>query len=195
VLTSREPERARRFVVRARHANIAIATNRVMSHTSSDSDQDPAYDRSAFVVPVERVAVQLILSDGSRHDVLMPRGPGQPIAEVFTAKEPFFPAQQAGTMRLYSRAALACVAIDAGMLERVSLVYDDDESSLPEMERAVRVQLLGGVVLEGELRFVKVFGRGRISDVLNEAVVSFELHVGRIVHHIAKVHVLTIDER
>jgi hypothetical protein len=40
-----------------------------------------------------------------------------------------------------------------------------------------------------------VFGRGRISDVLNEPAASFALHIGTRVHHIAKVHVLTIDER
>jgi hypothetical protein len=50
-------------------------------------------------------------------------------------------------------------------------------------------------VLQGGLRFVKVVGRGRISDVLNEPSASFALHVDTRVHHIAKAHVLTIDER
>jgi hypothetical protein len=166
-----------------------------LNHAPPESDQDPAFDRNAFVVPVERVAARLILSDGSQHDVLLPRGPGQPIADVFEAREPFLPANEAGTMRLFSRAALACVAVDAGSLERVSLVEDVDDSALPELERAVSVQLSGGVVLEGGLRFVPVFGRGRISDILNESAASFPLHVGTRVHHIAKAHVLTIDER
>ncbi len=165
-----------------------------MNHASSDTEQDPAFDRNAFVVPVERVAATLILSDGSRHEVLLPRGPGQPIADVFEAREPFLPAQEAGAMRLFARAALACVAIDSGALERVSLVEIDD-SELPELERPVSVQLAGGVLLQGGLRFVKVVGRGRISDVLNEPAASFALHVDTRVHHIAKAHVLTIDER
>jgi len=165
-----------------------------MNQSPPETEQDPAFDRNAFVVPVERVAAELIMSDGSRHEVLMPRGPGQPIADVFEAREPFLPAQEAGAMRLFARAALACIAIDSGALERVSLIEIDD-SELPELERPVSVQLAGGVVLQGGLRFVKVHGRGRISDVLNEPTASFALHVGTRVHHIAKAHVLTIDER
>jgi hypothetical protein len=165
-----------------------------VNNAPPEAEQDPAFDRHAFVVPVERVAALLILSDGSRHEVSLPRGPGQPIADVFEAREPFLPAQEAGAMRLFARAALACVAVDSGALERVSLVEIDD-SELPELERPVSVQLAGGVVLQGGLRFVKVFGRGRISDVLNEPAASFALHVGTRVHHIAKAHVLTIDER
>ena len=165
-----------------------------MSQPSPESEQDPAFDRNAFVVPVERVAARLILADGSRHDVLLPRGPGQPIADVFEARERFLPAQEAGTMRLYARAALACVVVDERALERVSLIADPDDFALAEVARAVTVQLSGGVQLQGELRFVPVVGRGRISDVLNDRAASFALHVDGLVHHVAKAHVLTIDE-
>jgi hypothetical protein len=176
----------------------ATITNDLESHAMNqpphETEQDPAFDRNAFVVPVERVAAQLIMSDGGRHDVLLPRNPGQPIADVFEAREPFLPAQEAGAMRLFARAALACIAVESGALERVSFV-DLDDSELPELERTVAVQLAGGVELQGGLRFVKVHGRGRISDVLNESSASFALHIGTRVHHIAKAHVLTIDER
>ena len=160
-----------------------------------ESEQDPVFDRNAFVVPVERVAARLILTDGSQHEVLLPRGPGQPIAEVFTAREPFGPAQEAGTMRLFARAALAVIAVDERAHERVSLIEDDLDFALPEVLRAVRVQLSCGLVLEGELHFVPVVGRGRISDVLNEHAPSFALHVDTVVHHVAKAHVLLIEER
>ena len=78
---------------------------------------------------------------------------------------------------------------------RPSLIEEPDDFALPEVGRAVAVQLSGGVRLEGELRFVPVVGRGRISDVLNEPTPSFALHVGTRAHHVAKLHVLTIDER
>lgn len=164
-----------------------------MTH-SPPEEQDSVFDRNAFVVPVERVAARLILAGGSQHDVLLPRGPGQPIAEVFSAKEPFLPAQEAGAMRLFARAALAVIAIDERALERVSLI-DDADFALPEVSRAVRVQLSSGLSLEGELRFVPVVGRGRISDVLNEPASSFALYSDSLVQHVAKAHVLVIEER
>jgi hypothetical protein len=163
--------------------------------SSPDSEQDPAFDRNAFVVPVERVAARLILADGSSHEVLLPRGPGQPIAEVFVAREPFLPAQEGGIMRLFARAALACVAVERCAFQRTSLVDEIDDFALPEVQRPVSVQLTCGVVLEGELHFVPVVGRGRISDVLNEPAPSFALHKGTLIQHVAKAHVLTIDER
>jgi hypothetical protein len=166
-----------------------------VNHSPPESEQDPAFDRNAFVVPVERVAARLILADGSQHDVLLPRGPGQPIADVFAARESFFAAQEGGVMRLYARAALACVALDERALERVSMIEEPEDFELPEVARAVTVQLSGGVALDGELRFVPVVGRGRISDVLNEPAASFALHGGSLVYHVAKAHVLTIDER
>jgi hypothetical protein len=160
--------------------------------------EDLAFDRNAFVVPVERVAVRLILSDGSQHDVVLPRGHGQPLSEVFEAREPFLPAQQAGKVRLYARAALAAIAVaprDVPEPARMSIPdLDPDADALPQLERTIRVQLQSGVVLEGVLHYVPVVGRGRVSDVMNEDTASFTLHVGNVIHHVAKSHVLTIDE-
>jgi hypothetical protein len=169
-----------------------------MKSAPPEPEHDHAFDRNAFVVPVERVSVRLFLSDGSQHDVVLPRGPGQPLHEVFEGREPFLPAQQGGKVRLYARSALACLAIAAKDMpppERQSIPeLDPDMDDLPLLERSIRVQLQGGVVLEGAVHYVPVFGRGRVSDVMNEPSASFELHVGNVVHHVAKVHVLTVDE-
>ena len=51
-----------------------------------------------------------------------------------------------------------------------------------------------GVVLEGELRYVVVEGRARLTDVLNEHAETFCIHADGDVHHIAKAHVLCVEE-
>jgi two-component system response regulator HydG len=141
---------------------------------------------NAFVVPVQRVRVELILDDGSRHQALLPRGPGQPIEELFEARESFVPVRQGETTRIYARASIACVIVpDAD---------EPEDDGLPRKVRAVRVTLHSGAVLDGELRYVPVEGRARVTDVLNEFTPSFPLYAGAGVHHIAKAHVRYVEE-
>lgn len=141
---------------------------------------------NAFVVPIDRVRATLILDDGSRREVILPRGQGQSIEELFGARELFVPVNEEGRTRIYARAALACVIAGSEAVE---------DDGLPRKHRAVRVTLRSGVVIEGELRYVPVEGRARVTDVLNEPSASFALHAGDLVHHVAKMHVRSLEER
>jgi len=106
--------------------------------------------------------------------------------ELFEAREPFIPVREGSSTRIYARNALACVVVsDPG---------EPEDDALPHKQRRVRVTLQSGVVLEGELRYVAVEGRGRVTDVLNESSPSFSLHAGETVRHIAKAHVRSIEE-
>jgi DNA-binding NtrC family response regulator len=147
---------------------------------------EPVAPANAFVVPIDRVSATLILDDGSQREVVLPRGQGQAMEELFEAREAFIPVREGGSTCIYARNALACVVVsDAG---------EPEDDALPHKERRVRVTLQSGVVLEGELRYVAVEGRGRVTDVLNESSPSFSLHAGATVRHIAKAHVRSIEE-
>lgn len=168
--------------------------SRYVTEAPPELQEEVLVASNAFVVPVDSLAATVILSDGTRHEVVFSRGPGQPIEELLEAREGFVPVKEGGKTRIYARCALACVIVpvivrDAG---------DEDGSegdALPHKRRAVRVSLLSRIVLEGELRYVAVEGRGRVTDVLNEDSLSFSLHASDAVHHIAKAHVLCIEER
>jgi len=147
---------------------------------------EPVAQLNEFVVPVHRIRATLILDDGSRREVALPRGQGQSIEDLFAARELFVPVNESGGTRIYARSALACVVADEP---------EPADDGLPHKLRAVRVTLRSGIVLEGELRYVAVEGRARVTDVLNEPAPSFPLHAGTVVHHIAKVHVRSIEER
>lgn len=144
-------------------------------------------ETNAFVVPIDQLAALLILADGTRHEVVLPRSPGRPLEDLFEAREPFVPVKEGGKTRIYARGALACVVV------RESGEVEDD--GLPRKRRVVAVSLRSGLMLEGELRYVAVEGRGRVTDVLNESTPSFALHTSGCVHHIVKAHVLCIEER
>jgi DNA-binding NtrC family response regulator len=151
-----------------------------------DLQDEPVAEPNAFVVPVQRIRATLILDDGSRREVALPRGQGQSIEDLFAARELFVPVNESGGTRIYARSTLACVVADESA---------PDDDGLPHKHRAVRVTLRSGVVLEGELRYVAVEGRARVTDVLNEAAPSFTLYAGTTAHHIAKAHVRSIEER
>jgi DNA-binding NtrC family response regulator len=146
---------------------------------------------NAFVVPVDPLAAVVVLSDGTRHDMVFACGPGQPVADILETRDGFVPVKVDGKTRIYARNALACVIVHASESEADGA----EDDGLPYKRRAVRVSLRSGVQLDGELRYVAVVGRGRVTDVLNEDALSFSLHAGGAVHHIAKAHVLCIEER
>jgi hypothetical protein len=155
-----------------------------VTHAPPEADDPGAHN--VFAVPVDRIEVTLMLPDGSRHDVRLPRGPGRPLEHLFEDKEPFLAVQQAGQTRIYARAALSCVFARG--------LTPPEEDALPQRRRAVRVQLRGGFMLEGELRFVPVEGRARVTDVLNEDTPSIALYRDDGLQLIAKAHVLYVEE-
>jgi DNA-binding NtrC family response regulator len=160
--------------------------SRYLTEAPGERAEPPAPPANAFMVPVERVGATLVLSDGTRHEVVLPRSAGQSLEELLAAKEPFMPVQQDGSTRIYARSALSCVTVrDEG---------ERDDEALPRSRRSVRVRLHSGVAIEGELRYVVVEGRARLTDVLNEHAETFCIHASGAVHHIAKAHVLCVEE-
>lgn len=166
--------------------NLKELETRVSTYVTNAPPEFDTAPQNAFAVPVDRLQVTLILPDGTRHEVRLPRGPGRPLEELFEDKEPFLAVQQSGQTRIYARAALACIV--------ATNAAPPHDEALPQRSREVRVLLRGGVTLEGELRFVPVEGRTRVTDVLNEHSPSFALHRGELVHLIAKAHVLCVEE-
>lgn len=141
---------------------------------------------SAFAVPVARLPATLILLDGSRSEVQLSFVLGSAIEDLFEPGDPFLPVHVGGGVRIYARAALACISVPEDELQSDGLVRH---------ARKVRVQLRSGAALEGELRYVMVEGQARVTDVLNEPARSFAVYEDGRVHHIAKAHVLCVDER
>ncbi len=142
---------------------------------------------NVLAVPVERFAATLVLQNGASCEVLLSCGLGHPVEDVFSAKEPFLAVQESGRTRIYARSALACIHVQAAQTT--------DEDSLPLRHQPVSVRLSSGTQIEGELRYVAVEGRARATDVLNEEGPSFSLYAGDRVSHVAKAHVLSVEER
>jgi len=160
--------------------------SKYVTEAPPDAASEPMPEPNAFVVPVDRIMATLILDDGSRREVVLARGQSQSTEEVLEAKDAFLPVKEGGGTRIYARSAVACIAVS-----EPQAVEDD---GLPRKQRTIRVLLRSGVVLEGELRYVAVEGRSRVTDIVNEDSHSFTLHVGAAVHHIAKAHVRSIEE-
>lgn len=141
---------------------------------------------SAYAVPTARVPATIFLADGSRSDVQLSFLLGSTIEELFEPGDPFLPVHVGGAVRIYARDALACVA-----------VKDEDNlraDGFARCARKVQVLLRSGTELAGELRYVEVEGRARVTDVLNEPAPSFALYADGRVLHVAKAHVLSVDE-
>jgi DNA-binding NtrC family response regulator len=167
-------------------SELETRVSRYLTDAPAEPSDRPAAPANVFMVPVERVGASLVLSDGTRHEVVLPRGSGLSVEKLFTAREPFMPVQEAGGTRIYARTALACITVrDQG---------EHDDEALPRSCHTVRARLHCGVVLEGELRYVVVEGRARLTDVLNEDSETFCIHASGDAHHIAKAHVLCVEE-
>jgi hypothetical protein len=139
-------------------------------------------------VPVEKASVEVLLSDGTRHSLVVFQAPGQALESFAEAPEPFFPAHELERLRLFARANIVALSEE----RRASRLPSDDD--LPETQRTVRVHVQGGEVLEGELRFVACEGSLRPIDHLNESSRCFPLFTTGRVHHIVKAHVLFVEE-
>lgn len=139
-------------------------------------------------VPVEKASVEVLLSDGTRHSLVVFQAPGQGLESFVEAPEPFFPAHERDTLRLFARANIVALSGERRASE------SPQEDDVPETQRTVRVHVQGGEVLEGELRFVACEGALRPIDHLNEASRSFPLFTLGRVHHIVKAYVLFVAE-
>jgi hypothetical protein len=139
-------------------------------------------------VPVEKASVEVLLSDGTRHSLVVFQAPGQRLENFADAPEPFFPAHEQDRVRLFARANIVALSGE----RRASRLPGEDDP--PETQRTVRVHVRSGEVLEGDLRFVACEGSLRPVDHLNESARSFPLFTTGRVYHIAKAHVLFVEE-
>jgi hypothetical protein len=139
-------------------------------------------------VPVERASVEVLLSDGTRHSLVVFQAPGQGLESFAEAPEPFFPAHEQERLRLFARANIVALSGE----RRASRLPGEDD--LPETQRTVRVHVASGEILEGDLRFIACEGSLRPVDHLNESSRSFPLFTTGRVHHIVKAHVLFVEE-
>ena len=169
--------------------NLAELEQRVERFVSRASEAPPASkpSDSGFAVPVERQPATLTLEDGTRHEVELSIGAGQRIETLFEPAEAFLPAHEQGKVRIYARSALACIS--------VAEPAQPDAAELAQEASPIRVQLRSGGVIEGALRYVPVEGRTRVTDLLNGPAASFPVHLDGRVHHVAKAHVLYVEER
>lgn len=122
----------------------------------------------------ERKAVVFLAPDASPED-------------LFDQEAPFFPTEQDGVVRLFARASIVSVVVDADedgpdALSDVGIAYE---------RRSVAVHLRNGSVVTGSVMSV---GRTRTLDVLNQPARSFAVHAEGKVHHVAKAHVQHVEE-
>lgn len=138
-------------------------------------------------VPVERAQVE-VQTDRERRTGVVFLAPDSSPDDVFEEDSPFVPVEIGGKTRLYARAAVVSVVVDAVDGPPESLV----RLGVPMHPRAVAVHLRNGTVLTGVVMLV---GREeRTLDLLNRAHRSIAVHAGGQVHHVAKAHVEHVEE-
>lgn len=141
-------------------------------------------------VPVDRIPAELLLSDASRHSVVLFHVPGEGVESFLELADAFFPADVGGVFKLFSRRAVMVLSVSAGP---GGIQLNDDE--LPRVKRQIGVELVGGSKLEGEVRYVVWGAGGRPGDFLNQPAKTFPLFCGDRVHHVVKAHVLHIEPK
>jgi len=137
-------------------------------------------------VPVRRALVVLHTEQDERKAVVFLAPDASP-EDLFDQEAPFFPTEQDGVVRLFARASIVSVVVDADedgpdALSDVGIAYE---------RRSVAVHLRNGSVVTGSVMSV---GRTRTLDVLNQPARSFAVHAEGKVHHVAKAHVQHVEE-
>jgi DNA-binding NtrC family response regulator len=147
-----------------------------------------ASDRSTsgeFRLPVRREPVLLVLADGTSRRVSVFRVAHEAAEAILESDLPFLPVESGGAVHLYARRAIA--AITRSGADVVS--NDPLARHVP-----VVVHLQSGAQLRGELRYAAPHGSARAIDHLNAPVRTFAVYQGDEVHHVAKEHVLYVEE-
>lgn len=144
----------------------------------------PSYDE--LRVPVERVAVELH-TELDRYATVVFLSPGTRPVDIFDGSEAFFAAEENGKVRLFARASLSRIVVDAGDCAPASLM----KLGVPYDARGIVVRFRSGRVLTG---VVMSTGSSRTLDLLNERAKSFQVHADGKIHHVAKDHVDWVQE-
>jgi len=137
-------------------------------------------------VPVRRALVVFHTEQDEREAVVF-LAPNASPEDLFDQEGPFFPTEQDGIVRLFARASIVSIVVDADEDGPDSL----SDVGIPYERRSVAVHLRNGRVVTGSVMSV---GRTRTLDVLNQPARSFAVHAEGKVHHVAKAHVQHVVE-
>lgn len=137
-------------------------------------------------VPIQRIRAEI---HTEREEVagtlLLP--PLATVEEVFEDESAFVPADVDGQTRLLARSSIAAIVVEddsmPGSLASVGVTY---------AMRPVAVRLRSGGLIEGSLVLSPTLRR--TLDVLNQPAKSFVLHAAGRVFHVAKAHVVRVEE-
>jgi hypothetical protein len=137
-------------------------------------------------VPIQRIRAEIHTErEHMTGALLLP--PLATIEEVFEEDAAFVPSEVEGQTRLLARSSIAAIVVDddgmRGSLASLGVTY---------AMRPVAVYLRNGAVLEGSLVLSPTLRR--TLDVLNQSAKSFALHAGERMFHVAKAHVVRVEE-
>ena len=130
----------------------------------------------------------VVQTERERRQAIIFLPPSSSPAEFFEDERLFFPAEENGSIRLYSRSSVASLILDGddappGSLASHGIVYE---------ERPVAIHLRNGTSIVGTLSALE--GRTRTLDLVNEPGKSFAVSSDGAVVHVAKAHVEWIEE-
>ena len=139
-------------------------------------------------VPIQRIRAEIHTErEHVGGTLLLP--PLATIEDVFEDEAAFVPADVDGQTRLFARSSITAIVVDEdfdaapGSLATLGVAYE---------LRGVAVRLRNGDVLDGTLVLSPTLRR--TLDVLNQPAKSFALHAGGKILHVAKVHVINVEE-
>lgn len=137
-------------------------------------------------VPIQRIRAEIHTERELVAGVLL-LPPLATVEEVFEDDAAFVPADVEGQTRLFARSSIAAIVVEddrlPGSLVSVGVMY---------AMRPVAVRLRSGGVIEGSLVLSPTLRR--TLDVLNQSAKSFALHAAGRVFHVAKAHVVRVEE-
>lgn len=139
-------------------------------------------------VPIQRIRAEIHTErEHVSGTLLLP--PLATVEDVFEEQSPFVPADIDGQTRLFARSSLAAIVVE-GDVEPASAAMTT--LGVTYEVRGVAVRLRSGEVLEGTLVLSPMLRR--TLDVLNQPAKSFAIHAGGKVVHVAKAHVVNVEE-
>jgi hypothetical protein len=137
-------------------------------------------------VPIQRIRAEIHTERERVHAALL-LPPLATIEEVFEEEAAFVPTEVDGQTRLLARASIAAIVVEADGIPGSPAALGVHYAMRP-----VAVRLRSGGVLEGSLVLSPTLRR--TLDVLNQNAKSFALQAGGRVFHVAKAHVVAVEE-
>lgn len=137
-------------------------------------------------VPIQRIHAEIHTErdEVSGHLLLQPLAT---VENVFDDEAPFVPVEIDGRARLLARTSIAVIVVDEQMPTGTCATLRAISGC-----QTIVVRLTNGAVVEGNIMLSPMLQR--TLDVLNQPTKSFAIHAQGKVLHIAKAHVLRVEE-